>query len=58
LLAIAALASLSPPQLQSGLLAIDPADLLKLKLTCADVLANPSANSPEAVAVCQVVASL
>jgi hypothetical protein len=55
---IAALASLTAPELRSAVGSLYASDQLKLKRRCADVLANPGVHSAEAVAVCMVVASL
>lgn len=55
---IGALASLTPSQLESGLIALAPADLAKFKLTCAQILASPGDHTTEEIAVCQVVAAL
>ena len=56
--AIGALAGLSPSALTGTLSNLSAEDVRKLKIACAQVLANPSAYSAETRSVCQVIASL
>jgi hypothetical protein len=52
------LADLPPRQLRVILGDLADSDLLRLKKTCAEVLASPGSHSDSEVEVCQVVASL
>ena len=56
--AIARLAGLSVIELRRVLSTIPGEDTIKLKITCAEVLARPAAYFPSTRAICEVIAAL